>query len=198
MVTFELLEIDSSGKVLKVETSSIIEEARAVDFRLYTSNSYPDKDKAFNFSRFLDGTDSSESFEIEANEIGELIYEGIIIGEIVYEIPLNNNNITYTKQAVVVNMTHVYTCLVRNASNLEVDECKLTLEDSDCACIDDVLHTFIELEAFKVLLKNNEYKLAIEVFESLEEKCSMNCLNLYELSLSPGIGIKTVKDKIVE
>lgn len=198
MITFELLEIDSSGTKLKVETSSVVDEARAVDFRLYTCDSYPDKDKAFNFSRFLEPGVSNQSFEIDAHEIGELIFQGILIGEIVYEIPCNNNNITYTKQAVVVNMTNIYTCLVRNAASLELNECKLLLEDSHCGCLDDVLHTFIELESFKVLLKNNQYKLAIELFESLEEKCSLNCLNLYELSLYPGIGIKTVKDKIVE
>lgn len=197
MVVFNKFEISKTGDKIIVETSCI-NDSYATEFRLYSSYSYPDKNKAFVFNSKLEGNSSTQSFEINANEIGELIFEGLIIGEIVYNIPSGANVITYTKQAVAVNMTKIYTCLVNNATNLEVDCCKLLLTDSSCICVDDVLHSFIELESFKILLKNEEFKLATEVFNSLNEKCTLNCIGLDELTLYPGIGIKTIDNKIVE
>lgn len=197
MVTFNRFEISQTGDKLFVEITGV-EDSYPTAFRLYDTEGYPDKDKSYEFSSKIDPETNVQSFEIKANEIGELIFEGLIIGEVVYEIPSSQSTITYTKQAVAVNMTKIYTCLVQNASNLEIIDCKLELKNSNCSCVHDVLHTFIELESFKVLLKNEEFKLAVEVFVSLDEKCSLNCIGLFELGLYPGIGIKTIDNKIVE
>lgn len=197
MVNFERFELSQDGNKLYIETSSL-EEAYATEFRLYTEASYQDKNKAFQFNSKLTPNSSVQEFEIDANEIGELIFEGLYIAEIVYDIPAGPNSITYTKQAIAVNMSKVYTCIVRAASSLEVDCCKLVLKDNDCACVEDILHSFIELESFKILIKNEEYKLAIEVWNSLNEKCSINCTDMFDEALYPGIGISTINNKIVE
>lgn len=197
MVTYNRFELNETGSKILVHITGIA-ESFATGFRLYDSYTYPDKEKSYIFDSKLTEQSSEQIFEIDATEIGELFFDGFFIGEVTYEIPAGLSTVTYNKQAVLAGMTKIYNCIVANAAMLEVDDCKLSLKNSNCSCVEDTYHSFIELESFKILLKSGEFKLATEVFNSLNDKCSLNCVGLSELAIQPTIGIGTINDKIIE
>lgn len=197
MVVFNKFEINIKGDEIHVKTTGV-EGSYATEFRLYTSKTYKNKSQAYTLSHLITLNSSIQEFIIKASDIGELYFDDIYVGEILYILPTNSSVIDYEKEAVVANLSKIYYHTIKSASSLEVHECELELVDSKCGCVNDVLHTYIELESVKVLLKNREYKYGIKMYTSLKEKCSLQYIEDYDYNLYSGFGLKTINDKIEE
>lgn len=176
---------DPSAKSLEIVVGERIENIEEV--YLYNAYTYPDKEKGINITDLL--PPSSSSFTLSATDVGMHFFSEMVILEAV----------TYREESiygVYIPMDKLIRCFIEGVVELEIEDCSL-LVSSPCTCIEDIIHSFMGIEALETLLTTNNIALACKLYLSLCSKCSLNCIGLEELEEGLTLAYLTEAGEIV-